>query len=539
MIIRLSDAPGISKLTAAYLDRFDQVSHFFASDYREWRSFEEMAGRVDKPAGHRRELAAILREQNLSLGAGTATLDHIDLLATPGTVAVLTGQQVGLFGGPLYTIYKILTAIKLAEKLRRTFDRPYVPVFWPASEDHDFAEVDHITFIDRDNQVRRLQYNPADPPDRIPLSRVIVDEGITELLAELENATFPSDFRDDVLKALREFYKPGCSFAAAFADWIMRLCRSFGLVIADPADPRIKQLATHVFRREVEENSPSTRAVMAATEQVVASGYTPQVQLQEGILNLFLLDGRRQTLAIRNGDFVVKDSNQRLSRGDLLKLVREQPERFSANVVLRPILQDAIFPTVAYVAGPSEISYFAQFRGLYETFDVPMPIIFPRKSLTLLENKVDKVLDKYGLTLRDFWNQAEALISRIARDQLPESLQQSLESAASCIHLDLEKVESEVLRFDSSLKDLVEVTKGKVAHQLSVLEKKILQSYKKQNEIVRQQLLKAANNLYPEHNLQERVLNITPFLFKYDWALIDRLYEVMDISDTTHQVVRI
>jgi len=539
VIIRLSELPGVSKLAGDYVDRFEAVADFFAGDFRDWQSFERIAERADKPAGQRQALAKILRDQNLALGATSATLENIDRLAQPGTAAVVTGQQVGLFGGPLYTVYKVLTAIKLAQKLCRSFERRFVPVFWLASEDHDFAEVNHIKLVDRSNAVRRLTYTPSTPPDRIPLFKVIIEEQIQELFQELESATHPTDFRPAVLQALREYYKPGRSFAAAFADWTMRLFKQFGIVVVDGADPRIKKLGAGVFRKEIAEESPSTRAVLEATERLVDLGYTPQVHLQEGIHNLFLLDDQRHTLLSKDGRLVVKGSNRVFSATEMLEQVERQPESFSPNVVLRPILQDTLFPTVAYVAGPGEISYFAQYKGVYQAFGVPMPIIFPRKSMTLVETKIDKVLDKFRLKVSDFWNHVEGLISRIVRDQLPESLQDSLQAATACIEKDLEKVGAEVLRFEPSLKDLVEVTKGKVGHQLSVLEKKILQAYKKQNDVIRQQLYKAANNLYPDHGLQERQLNITPYLFRYDWGLIDQLYEVMDISSTTHQVVRI
>lgn len=539
MIIQFSEAPGVSKLTADYLDRFEAVADFYRHDFHDWLSFENIADRVDKPAQHRQTLCEVLREQNQALGAGAATLENIDSLSRPGSAAVISGQQVGLFGGPLYTVYKALTAIKLAEKLNRSHERRFVPVFWLASEDHDFAEVDHIKLLDRDNDVKQLQYRASSPPDRVPLFRLPLEAQISELFDELESSTHPTDFRGNILESLREYYQPGRSFAAAFAGWAMRLFRHFGLVVVDAADPRLKKLAGQVFHREIADGSPSTRAVLETTERLVGAGYPPQVHLQEGLLNLFYLDDRRQPIAMSNGRYLIKDGGESVSQQELLDEVQSRPELFSPNVVLRPVVQDALFPTVAYVAGPAEINYFAQYKGVYDAFGVQMPIIFPRKSMTLLEGKVDKVLDKYQLTVRDFWNHVEALISRIVRDQLPEPLQNGLVEASRCIQKDLDKVGSEVIRFEPSLKNLVESTKGKVTHQISGLEKKILQAYKKQNDVVRQQLSKAANNLYPGHNLQERELNITPYLFKYDWALIDRLYEVMDISKTTHQVVRI
>lgn len=535
----LSELPGVSSLVKDYIDNFGKVKEFYNGDYNNFDVFQERAEELrnrELPLG---KLASILKEQNQSYGCGFRTLENIDLLLERRACAVVTGQQVGLFSGPLYTIYKALSTIKLAARLNRTCEGCYVPVFWLASEDHDFREVNHVKIINKENQVVQLTYHPDWQDGRRPVFLINLDADINSAINELLDHTHPSEFKDEVVERLKEAYHPNQNFVKAFALWLTHLFKSYGLILIDGSDKRMKVLGRSIFKEEINDNSPVTQKTLETNQRLIALGYHAQVHVHKGLLNMFFLNQDRHTLEIQNGKFHLKGMNKWFTRQELIDLVEKEPQRFSPNVLMRPIYQDTLLPTVAYVAGPAEIAYYAQMKGIYEYFNLPMPIIYPRKSVTLVEKKVDKVLDSYNLKVSDFWNDVEQLINQIARENLPPSIEEKIAKSKDCIERDLSILEQEVTAFESTLRESFEVVKGKMQHQIDVLEKKILQAYKRRNEIVRNQIYKAKNNLYPDHNLQERELNIVPYLFKYGFNFIYRLYEALDMANHDHQIIRL
>ncbi|RMF60839.1 MAG: bacillithiol biosynthesis cysteine-adding enzyme BshC [Calditrichaeota bacterium] len=539
MRVPMSRLPGTSTLVQDYLDRFERVAEFFEGDYRNSEAYLERSDRVKSRSLPLGRLVPVLREQNERFGCGAQTLEKIDLLLERRACAVVTGQQTGLFGGPLFTLYKALTAIRLAERLNRTCEGCYVPVFWLASDDHDFREVNHVTVVNKTNRLVTLTYEAHPAERREPVSQVTLTEEIAALVHQLGEETHPAEFKDAVLAQLSEAYRPSVAFSAAFGTWLMGLLKSFGVIFIDASDRRIKALGSEIFRREIAEQSPSTRAALEQSARLVASGYHTQVQLHEGRLNLFYVQDERHAVEVDDGVLRVKGVEQTFGQDDFLRELEAHPERFSPNVILRPLFQDALLPTLAYVAGPGEIAYYAQMKGIYQAFGLTMPIIYPRKSLTLLEARVEKVLDKYGLAVWDFWGNVDSLINGIVRTQLPEGLEAQVGEVARAVQEKMQALGEVVTGFEPTLGDTVKNIQNRIASQLDLLEKKVLQAYKKRNEVIGQQLLKAQISLFPNHHLQERELNVLPYLFKHGFEFIDRLYEAMDISDFDHQIVRI
>jgi len=535
----INQMPGVKPLVADYLTDFTKVSEFYNGDYRLPKDFLDRTDSVksrELPLG---QLVPILKEQNQKFGCGVQTLEKIDLLLERRACAVVTGQQTGLFGGPLFTIYKALTAIKLAERLSRTCEGCFVPVFWLASDDHDFLEVNHININDKSNQPLKITYNGHSSDSKIPVSEIKLNDQVDSLLQKLDDETNPSEFKAEILNQLSAAYLPETIFSQAFGAWLTALFKTFGLILIDASDTRIKKLGATVFRKEIGEDSPSTKSAIAASTRLNEKNYHSQVQLKKGFLNLFYVERERNSIEIKDGSFSVKGTENSFKKDELLHKLETQPERFSPNVLLRPLYQDALLPTVAYVAGSAELAYYAQMKGIYDAFDIPMPIIYPRKSLTLLERKIEKVLDNYDLKVPDFWSNVEALINEIAKAQLPESLEKRIRCASLCVNKNLQTLEDTVIEFEPTLKNTVEHVKGRILGQMDGLEKKILQAYKKRNEVIGQQIHKAQNSLYPNNDFQERELNILPYLFKYGLGFIDQLYESLDISNFEHQVIKV
>ncbi|MFQ5601909.1 MAG: bacillithiol biosynthesis cysteine-adding enzyme BshC [bacterium] len=539
MKFSMSQMPGVSALVKDFFDNFEKVSEFYNGNYRNLSTFLERTDGIKSKQRPLGQLVPILKEQNQCFGCGTLTLEKIDLLLEGRACAVVTGQQTGLFGGPLFTVYKALTAIKLAERLSRNCDGCFVPIFWLASDDHDFREVNHIHFIDKNNQPIRLSYDGHPVDSKLPVSRIQIAPEIAEIIEQIDQATHPSEFKENVLQHLSQAYRAGAAFSQAFGVWLTHLFKSFGLIFMDASDARIKKLGQPVFHKEIAERSPSTEQGLKANARLQVKDYHIQVQLHEGILNLFFAEKERHALELQNNKFIVKGGDLAFDKAQLLELVQEKPQHFSPNVLLRPILQDMLLPTVAYVAGPAESAYYAQMKGIYEAFGLTMPIIYPRKSITLLESKIEKVLDNYQLQVSDFWGKVDSLITEIVKAQLPESLEQSIAETSASVDEKLQALTEQVLKFEPTLENTVDQTRGRILNQIEGLEKKILQAYKKRNDVITQQIYKAKNSLYPNNLVQERELNILPYLFKFGFDFIDQLYEAMDISHFDHQIIRL
>jgi bacillithiol biosynthesis cysteine-adding enzyme BshC len=404
--------PGSSKFLLDYFEHPDKVDGFLNSGYRDLQNFYSQSDEVKKRTLALDDLVAVLTEQNRAFGCGQPTLAKLALLQS-GACAVVTGQQTGLFGGPLLTVYKVLTAIKIAERLNRSCDGCFVPVFWLASDDHDFLEVNHVNILNKSNEISKIAYGEPSDGKRIPVAAIHLTSEIEKCIAMLDELTHPSEFKQDIIHGLSAAYASGNTLSHAFGRWMTTLFQSFGLILIDAADARLKKMGSSVFRQEISDFSPSTGAAMDMSKRLLDHGYHNQVQIHEGLLNLFYIDEERKSVQIEQGEYNIKTSGT-FSRDSLLELLDEKPQRFSPNVLLRPLYQDALLPTVSYVAGPAEIAYYAQMKGIYERFGLPMPVIYPRKSLSLMEARIVKVLDSYALQVSDFWDEVEALMTRVA-----------------------------------------------------------------------------------------------------------------------------
>lgn len=539
MVIPTNKLPNISSLAYDYFYEYDKVSEFFTGDFRDPTAYSLQTEKVRSRDLPREQLAAILKEQNLSYGCGAQTVGNIQNLIQDRACAVVTGQQVGLFSGPLYTIFKALTAIKLAESLNQTGLGCFVPVFWLASDDHDFEEINHVTLLDKENQIEDIKYKEHSANLKTPVSEIVLLAEISNCIQQLNDLTHDSEFKGEILSQLGAAYQPGRSFVEAFAQWMTRLFKSYGLIFIDAAHPDLKDLGKDVFYTEIAQNSPSTQSALETSQKLTQKNYHTQIQLHEGISNLFLVEDERDSIQFRNNEYNIKGKPQTFNKDELLQLLEKQPHKFSPNVLLRPLYQDRLLPTVAYVGGLSEVAYFAQMKDVYESFNLPMPIIYPRKSLTLIEKNVDKTINTYNMNIQDIWLNADEKINELAKDKLPESLDRAFQATASHLDKDLTDIKREMLAFEPTLEKSADLTIGKIHHQMSLLEKKILKASKKHNVILTRRIHLAKNSLYPNQHLQERVFNITPFLIKYGLGLMDRLYKSIDIKHHDHQLFKL
>lgn len=518
--------PKTTALFRDYVNAFQKVAQFYPADPRrlgETLDPERVSAHRDFSRQH---LAEILKAKNKKLGCGPQVLANIDLLKRPDTLVVITGQQVGLFTGPLFTIYKALTVVQLARQLSQRFPFRFLPLFWMASDDHDYAEVNSVALLDQSNRLVTLQHR-GNQPSGLPVGALRLGPEIETLLTHLAQALPESEFKAGSMELLRAAYRPRATFSEAFGRAMLSLFGEDGLIMVDPADPGLKRLAVPVFQKELESAPRSAELVALQGDQLVKRGYHAQIKPAPQAVNLFLLmDGARAALMRRGGGFGLKKAQQAFSAEELINILEGSPERFSPNVVLRPMVQDHLFPVAAYVAGPAEIAYFAQLGEVYRFFGLPMPAVYPRVSITLLERRVQGLLSNFGLEVEEVFVEEDRLVGQVAERHMPGELDQLFDSSRQQIQEIFRALSEKVIAFEPTLKKYLDASSGKVDHQLTAVRRKLLQARRARDAQLRGQVSKVSRHLYPTGRLQERVLNIFPFLTRHGPKIIDELEQI-------------
>lgn len=537
-----ADLGAFPDLFVDYCTKFDTVSDFYGGDWRDPDARREAATRAaDRPVD-RDELADVLLEQNERWGLDDETRRQIEALRDPETVAVVTGQQAGLLTGPLYTIYKTITTLQLATALAENTGRTVVPVFWVEGEDHDFEEIATAHLFDR-NEVADVEYQAPDRASRDvfgPVGRLsLSDDALERVLESLEELLPSSDFKSSVMECVRTAYRPGTTLEDAFARLVKLLFQGEGLVCINPDDSRLKALVRPLFRRELEDPTMSSECVASAGRELQRRGYHEQVTARP--TNLFWLgDDERRAIDIGDdGIFSLRGTDRTRTRSELLDRLDRDPERFSPNVVLRPLMQDRILPTAGYVGGPGEVSYFAQYGGVYEWADMEMPLIHPRASVSLVEGKVQKVLDKYDLSVADFAADVDTLFQEVVVETMEVDVEEVFQHAMRYVHEAMNSVKPEAEAVDRSLVSSVEATRSSLRNEMERLKTKVVRAEKRQHDEIRAQLEKAHVNLRPDGSLQERAINILYYANKYSLNLLDDLQEELGVDTSSHQVVEL
>ncbi len=523
-----------SHLFRDYLAGGDRLAPFFAGGRWDIGAIEASGASA---AAHRRErcrVAEILAAQQRGGGAVEAEVAAARL-GEDGSVAIVTGQQAVLFGGPLYVLYKALAAMRVAAELERRRGVPAVPVFWVASDDHDFAEIRSATVLDEAGRLHTFRLKPRHEPAGQPAWRITLDEGIGALVDEAAARLPESPFREAVVERLRACYAPGESLSGAFARFLSALLP--GLVVLDPADPGLKTLAEQVLRREIEEGSPTSRLAAETGRALLATGYHQQVPVRDGFLNLFLLaDGERRALAFRGDAVEVRGTGRRLAVAELVRRLEEEPQAFSPGVLLRPLVQDWLLPTATYIGGPGEIAYHAQIGPSYAHFGITRPVLLPRPSLTLIEPSQRRALESERLTLAELEDDPEALLARWAREAYPE-VEAAFERARAALGGEMTAVEETLAALDPTLRAAANAARGRALHQVEALHEKATRALKKRDQARAERLRRSRDALFPGGSFQERGLGLLGPLARYGPALVEEIRERMDPWARGHQVL--
>lgn len=488
----------------------------------------------------RNDLCDVLLDMNGGSCSGSAkTLDNINLLRQADTVAVVSGQQAGLLTGPLYTIYKALSAVKLTECLKgRGFNA--VPIFWIATEDHDFLEVSNTFVINRQGELSEIRNEPKRCYDNLPVGYVKIDDSITQTIDELFQALPHTEFSDELRQLVEKSWEFGVDYGDAFARMLTRIIGKYGIILLCPLDERLKKLATPVYVEAVKKSDEIVAALRKRSEDLVADGYHAQVLINEDYFPLFYQAKNRTRHALKKtpeGTYKTKGIEREFTLAELTELAENEPHRFSPSVVLRSVVQDYLLPTICYFGGAAEIAYFAQSGEVYRILNRPITTIFHRQSFSIVESKHAKTLERFDLGFEELFIGEEKLIPQIVEKYLGRGTAQVFAETEEKINIELHRLEQSLFAVDQTLAENSIRRRQKILYHIGAMRKKFHNAQIRKDETVKRQIETAFTSLLPHKHLQERTLNVTNLLNKHGNYVIDWIYEAIDLDDKGHRII--
>ncbi|WP_438492321.1 bacillithiol biosynthesis cysteine-adding enzyme BshC [Paenibacillus sp. IHBB 3054] len=533
--------PGGSALARDYIDRYETVEHLYGGDFRNEDSREKRAAWLDAnehQRADRTKIASALRLYNEQHNPHSAVMNALALLEQPGTLVVTGGQQSGLFTGPLFVVYKVITTIQAAKEAAAQLGRPVVPLFWVAGEDHDWDEVNHTFVLNRTGEITRIKLDKAEGP-RSSVSDIKVEEsGWEQVIAELDGLLQESEFKPQIMEFIRESSRMAGSMSDAFAKLIGSLFGKFGLILLDSADPELRKLEKPFFAKLIERNDELEAAYKQSAMGIVDGGYELQADVTPGNANLFYIhEGTRLLLHKADGRYTDRKGVITFSPEEMLAVLEDHPERFSNNVLTRPLMQDYVLPVLGTVLGQGELAYWAIPRNAFEVVGGQMPLILPRMSFTVIEGTLHKHMNKYSLSFEDVRQGLEQKRKEwiTAQDEL--ELGRRFEETKEAFSAMYEPLIEQLGTIQAGLLKLGNNNKEKILDQIAFLQGKAQDAMEKQNEAALRQWERIELSLMPLGKPQERVYNMMYYLNRYGPAWLDELMTIPADFSGTHRII--
>ncbi len=526
--------PHTTRLFVDYLAYSASAQPFYprSPNFSEW--LKEEAGLVRYDRDRREKVGEVLDRQNRSWGASAKTLANLERFRR-GALTVVTGQQVGLFGGPLFSIFKALTAVKLAEQATAG-GVDCVPVFWLATEDHDLAEVNHVSLYSAAGVPERITAESHGIPDA-PVGAIKFGAEIEPVVARAASLLGDSEVRI----WLRESYRPGETLGTGFARLFARLFADWGVILLDPADREFHRVTRPLLRAAIENAPALDEALLARGKALEAAGYHQQVKVTAATTLLFEVKNGARTVVRRkaNGatgaEFQV--GHEKLTQRQLLDRIEATPENFNANVLFRPVVQDYLLPTLAYTGGAAEVAYFAQVGVVYEKLLGRVTPVLPRFSATLVEPKAERILTRYGLQLQDFFHGPDKVRETIAALSLPPELQARFADAYASAEQSMTALRDTIGKLDSTLIRSADRARMRMWHQVNRLHRQAARAEQLRNDVISRHTDAVCHALFPHKTLQEREIAGISFVARYGPSLLENLHDAIDPACHDHQVI--
>jgi len=464
-------------------------------------------------------------------------LINLELLKSENTIFLITGQQLGLLASPLYTIYKIITAIKLADHLNsRNLGFNYVPLFWLESEDHDYEEINHFGIWDKNFISKKLTYQGEDR-GKTSIKHYAFETKITELIDQLKNELISTEFTDHLFDKIRQLFKSGESWLFSTRELLKEIFYETGLLFFKPGYQQIKKISAPFFQNIIENSVELNNKFRNASNNLNKTGYSSQVTVVEGKTFLFTENDnlQREHIYFDQQEFSTKESNLKFSKSELLEIIANYPEKISTSVVSRPLLQSWLLPTAAYVAGPGEIAYWAQIGGMFEQMNLKMPVVYPRISATILEPKIQRYINKYELDVENLPRKTNEFINLVLSKKEDEIFSDS----KNAIRRELEKIEKKMVSIDSTLESIFRKTGEKILGQIDFLEHKTLKAKEQKEQSMVSHLHQIYAAFFPDSYPQERYLTFVYFLNKFGSDVFKKIFTKLEFENFEHQIIEI
>lgn len=522
-----------SKLFSTYISDYNQLADFF-----EYNPFDDkdIKKRAASLSGfkNRAEIVQALSDFHNHLGIDHKQKSQLAKFASPDALVIVTGQQLGVYGGPLYTVYKTLTTILLAEIWEKKLNKPVVPVFWLADEDHDFEEIASIGLPGNDG---KIAVQLAQEGKGIPVSDEIIGATFSEFISSTKEQLYDTDFSDFLWNQLNACYAEGKSHAEAFAALILEWFGDRGILIAGSNHDSLKALVGTTLQQSVTDKSAIHNSLEVQSSNLEKDFHR---QVVVGDTNLFYLsETGRHKFHLENDTWISGENS--FNEGELIKEISDHPERFSPNVFLRPVIQDKLLPTIGYVAGPGELAYYAQMKTYYPHFGLKMPVIFPRISATLLESGIERIMEKLPFELCSYNQRIEDLESKYIELNSSNDIDKIFGKWMGQIR----NISNEPIKHIQEIDPTLKGTAGKVVsgfeNEIQKLKGRVFRSLKQQEETQLKRISRVKNQIFPD-GLQERAISPIYFMNKYGIDLWDRLYEefkdeILDMR--THHIIKL
>ncbi len=527
----------LTRYDYATITEFSDLDKAYAADAAALRPFYEhpptleqfeavIAAKKGFDQARRTILADELATQYQPIEASQTTLDNIERLRQDNCYTIITAHQPSLFTGPLYIIYKIISAINLAENVSAHYPEvAVVPIFWMGGEDHDFEEVNHLHLFGNKITWEEEQGGSVGAYDTASL-RTALDQ-TKEILGQGDHAKLLADKLEQYFGTPRQ-YREG---VREFINWLFA---DYGLVIANTGTKAFKSQLVPILKEEILKNT-SKELVEQTVEQLETAGFSQQAHARA--INLFYLTPqRRSRLVLEEGIYKVLDTAIVFSEQELLKELEAHPERFSPNVILRPLFQELVFPNLAYVGGGGELAYWLERKTQFEHYQIPYPMLVRRSSVLWIPKNISKLMDKLGLSLEDIFKDTHQLIKQYVVDHAREEL--SFAEERQALDQVFEALVAKTIAVDPSLEKGVLAQQVNTQKAIDKLEQRLIRAEKNRNESSIQQIEKIKDTLFPERGLQERYDNFMSFYTRYGTTFIETLREAIDPLNKQLLVVR-
>ncbi len=512
-------------------------THYFI-DSLEQISWDKKVRSINHTSIRFQQVKQILARQNIDLNSDKAKL-YLEYLANPESVILITGQQLGLFASPIYTIYKIITTIKLAESLNnQKSNNQYVPVFWLETEDHDFQEINHIGLLDKDFQPRQIKYNGKDR-GKVSLRHYQLESSISSFISEIEENLLETEFSQDIFEKINDYYKPNKDWTAAVRRFLKEIFKPYGLLFFQPGDEEIKKISTEFFTQILLKGEDTRDAFDGRSKELMKKGYHNQVKNIPGqtFVHLEQENFQRGHLYKEGDNYYLKDSGKRYAQTEVINLINNNPMRVSATVVSRPLLQSWLLPVAAYIAGPGEIAYWAQLGQMFSEFEIVLPILYPRISATVIEPKIARYIERYLPDIEDLPLKKNKFIEQYFKNLSENKGGDPLRNLNHLLDNEGQKIESYLKTLDPTLLDAGKKSFERIKQTLENLENRVIKVREQREGQLTNHLQQIYTAFFPDEVLQERYISVIYFLNKFGPGFIESLYSDLEFNNFDHQLL--